>query len=241
MVLFNIRELLFTLSHLVSGNGQLIPSESGYGNAKLAQATSRFNYSETKNIQVDRRRLPKSGVRFARPSIIQTSQWAPLSAAWVTLNRNMKKYVQITINFYSLICLKKQYFCGSTFLQIKSKLSRVIVFVCCKQQLVSNGTLAALLVDLVVTYPLISRPVSLITTTPLITTDRIGRAANNGCFVSFQGAHQNGITFTSTEEPPKSSKPIPDIRLVDGPSILAGRVQLLHRGQWRSVCTNSRK
>ncbi|XP_061730021.1 protein bark beetle isoform X1 [Cydia pomonella] len=54
------------------------------------------------------------------------------------------------------------------------------------------------------------------------------------------GAHQNGITFTSTEEPPKSSKPIPDIRLVDGPSILAGRVQLLHRGQWRSVCTNSR-
>ncbi|KAI8422542.1 hypothetical protein MSG28_006346 [Choristoneura fumiferana] len=57
---------------------------------------------------------------------------------------------------------------------------------------------------------------------------------------NIQGAHQNSITFTSTEEPPKSSKPIPDIRLVDGPSILAGRVQLLHRGQWRSVCTNSR-
>ncbi|XP_045494665.1 protein bark beetle isoform X1 [Colias croceus] len=52
---------------------------------------------------------------------------------------------------------------------------------------------------------------------------------------------QNGskITFTSTEER-QTSKPFPDIRLVDGPSILAGRVQLLHRGQWRSVCTNSR-
>ncbi|RVE49659.1 hypothetical protein evm_005716 [Chilo suppressalis] len=54
------------------------------------------------------------------------------------------------------------------------------------------------------------------------------------------GKHQSGITFTSTEEPVKLPKPIPDIRLVDGPSILVGRVQLLHRGQWRSVCTNSR-
>ncbi|KAG7306290.1 hypothetical protein JYU34_008890 [Plutella xylostella] len=54
------------------------------------------------------------------------------------------------------------------------------------------------------------------------------------------GDRQREITFTSTEEPIKSVKPIPDIRLVDGPSILAGRVQLLHRGQWRSVCTNSR-
>ncbi|XP_038215102.1 protein bark beetle isoform X2 [Zerene cesonia] len=57
----------------------------------------------------------------------------------------------------------------------------------------------------------------------------------------FLAVGQNGskITFTSTEER-QSSKPFPDIRLVDGPSILAGRVQLLHRGQWRSVCTNSR-
>ncbi|XP_059051409.1 protein bark beetle isoform X2 [Achroia grisella] len=54
------------------------------------------------------------------------------------------------------------------------------------------------------------------------------------------GHHENRITFTSTEEPVKSAKPIPDIRLVDGPSILAGRVQILHKGQWRSVCTNSR-
>ncbi|KAL4715552.1 hypothetical protein ACJJTC_009178 [Scirpophaga incertulas] len=54
------------------------------------------------------------------------------------------------------------------------------------------------------------------------------------------GKHQSKITFTSTEDPAKLAKPIPDIRLVDGPSILAGRMQLLHRGQWRSVCTNSR-
>lgn len=50
----------------------------------------------------------------------------------------------------------------------------------------------------------------------------------------------NNIVFTSAEEPGDPVKAVPDIRLVDGPSILAGRVQLLHRGQWRSVCTNSR-
>lgn len=54
------------------------------------------------------------------------------------------------------------------------------------------------------------------------------------------GAIQNGIVFTSTEDSPTPSRKIPDIRLVDGPSILAGRVQLLHRGTWRSVCTNSK-
>ncbi|XP_049867990.1 protein bark beetle isoform X2 [Pectinophora gossypiella] len=54
------------------------------------------------------------------------------------------------------------------------------------------------------------------------------------------GHHEKSITFTSTEEPVRPVKPVPDIRLVDGPTILAGRVQLLHRGQWRSVCTNSR-
>lgn len=54
------------------------------------------------------------------------------------------------------------------------------------------------------------------------------------------GDHQSKVTFTSTEETVTEAKPIPDIRLVDGPSILVGRVQLLHRGQWRSVCTNSR-
>ncbi|XP_054714634.1 protein bark beetle-like [Uloborus diversus] len=32
----------------------------------------------------------------------------------------------------------------------------------------------------------------------------------------------------------------PDARLVDGDSILQGRLQLLHNGAWRSVCTNSK-
>ncbi|GBO98348.1 Protein bark beetle [Eumeta japonica] len=54
------------------------------------------------------------------------------------------------------------------------------------------------------------------------------------------GHQDRTILFTSTEEPTKPIRPVPDIRLVDGPSILAGRVQLLHLGQWRSVCTNSR-
>ncbi|XP_050673785.1 protein bark beetle isoform X2 [Leptidea sinapis] len=54
------------------------------------------------------------------------------------------------------------------------------------------------------------------------------------------GHPESKITFTSTEDEEKTARAFPDIRLVDGPSILAGRVQLLHRGQWRSVCTNSR-
>ncbi|XP_034826785.1 protein bark beetle isoform X2 [Maniola hyperantus] len=60
-----------------------------------------------------------------------------------------------------------------------------------------------------------------------------------GQLVAIGEAGKN-ITFTSTEESQKQPRPFPDIRLVDGPSILAGRVQILHRGQWRSVCTNSR-
>ncbi|XP_066594103.1 protein bark beetle [Prorops nasuta] len=35
-------------------------------------------------------------------------------------------------------------------------------------------------------------------------------------------------------------EPTKTIRLVDGPTPLEGRLQLLHRGEWRSVCTNSR-
>ncbi|GFS30178.1 protein bark beetle [Nephila pilipes] len=33
----------------------------------------------------------------------------------------------------------------------------------------------------------------------------------------------------------------PDVRLVDGHSILEGRLQMLYKGRWRSVCTNSKK
>lgn len=29
------------------------------------------------------------------------------------------------------------------------------------------------------------------------------------------------------------------IRLVDGPSVLAGRLQLFYKGAWRSVCTST--
>ena len=34
---------------------------------------------------------------------------------------------------------------------------------------------------------------------------------------------------------------MPTVRLVEGPSPLVGRLQIHHRGHWRSVCSNSRK
>ncbi|GBO27216.1 hypothetical protein AVEN_198300-1, partial [Araneus ventricosus] len=33
----------------------------------------------------------------------------------------------------------------------------------------------------------------------------------------------------------------PDVRLVDGHSVLEGRLQMFYKEQWRSVCTNSKK
>lgn len=30
-----------------------------------------------------------------------------------------------------------------------------------------------------------------------------------------------------------------NIRLVDGPSVLAGRLQLFYKGAWRSICTST--
>ncbi|XP_045480313.1 protein bark beetle isoform X1 [Harmonia axyridis] len=55
-----------------------------------------------------------------------------------------------------------------------------------------------------------------------------------------KGTEDERIILTTAEE--KSNKVIqfPDIRLVDGPTILAGRLQLKHKGEWRSVCTNSK-
>jgi hypothetical protein len=41
--------------------------------------------------------------------------------------------------------------------------------------------------------------------------------------------------------PTVATKTDAEIRLVDGESPLAGRLQLYHIGKWRSVCTNSRK
>ena len=58
--------------------------------------------------------------------------------------------------------------------------------------------------------------------------------------IIFQGEREAPIVLTSAET--LSGQPEPrSIRLVDGPSPLEGRIQLLHQGEWRSVCTNSRK
>ncbi|KAK9738697.1 Scavenger receptor cysteine-rich domain [Popillia japonica] len=54
------------------------------------------------------------------------------------------------------------------------------------------------------------------------------------------GTAEETITLTTAEEASARNILLPDIRLVDGPSILAGRVQLKHNGIWRSVCTNSK-
>ncbi|XP_017774038.1 PREDICTED: protein bark beetle isoform X2 [Nicrophorus vespilloides] len=53
------------------------------------------------------------------------------------------------------------------------------------------------------------------------------------------GNQNERIILTSAEEP-YGSIAAQDIRLVDGPSILAGRVQIKHNDKWRSVCTNSK-
>ncbi|XP_049825562.1 protein bark beetle isoform X2 [Aethina tumida] len=54
------------------------------------------------------------------------------------------------------------------------------------------------------------------------------------------GTDSERITFTTSELTAVRNVILPDIRLVDGPSILAGRVQIKHKDQWRSVCTNSK-
>ncbi|XP_011334038.1 protein bark beetle isoform X2 [Ooceraea biroi] len=48
------------------------------------------------------------------------------------------------------------------------------------------------------------------------------------------------LTAAEVETQVPAIQTSPLIRLVDGPSPLAGRLQLFHRGDWRSVCTNSR-
>ncbi|XP_050298201.1 protein bark beetle isoform X2 [Anthonomus grandis grandis] len=56
-----------------------------------------------------------------------------------------------------------------------------------------------------------------------------------------QGTEDDRIIFTTSDENKQSKSIIfPEIRLVDGPSILAGRVQIKVNDQWRSVCTNSK-
>lgn len=61
-----------------------------------------------------------------------------------------------------------------------------------------------------------------------------------------QGTPDQKITFTTQpnsgyENTPRIEPQEAGARLVDGPSPVAGRLQLFHQGKWRSVCTNSRK
>ncbi|GIY58668.1 protein bark beetle [Caerostris darwini] len=62
-----------------------------------------------------------------------------------------------------------------------------------------------------------------------------------------RGEIDRKITFTrlvdrqfSVPEPSDQLSGWPDVRLVDGHSILEGRLQMFYKGQWRSVCTNSK-
>lgn len=62
----------------------------------------------------------------------------------------------------------------------------------------------------------------------------------------FQGSQEHVITFSSQPNSGYPDHPLktPEemgARLVDGPSPLEGRLQLMINGKWRSVCSNSRK
>lgn len=54
--------------------------------------------------------------------------------------------------------------------------------------------------------------------------------------IVFTTQSDSGYSETITNEPKKLGA-----RLVDGPSPLAGRLQIFYENKWRSVCTNSRK
>ena len=54
-----------------------------------------------------------------------------------------------------------------------------------------------------------------------------------------QGTPKDKIKFVPYE-PVESGQPNRTIRLVDGPNVNEGIVQLLELGRWQSVCTNSR-
>jgi len=58
-----------------------------------------------------------------------------------------------------------------------------------------------------------------------------------------QGDAHNKIVMTSSANVDNSDDSVnqfsSNIRLVDGPSIIAGRLQLYYKGAWRSVCTST--
>ncbi|KAF6211152.1 hypothetical protein GE061_014267 [Apolygus lucorum] len=56
------------------------------------------------------------------------------------------------------------------------------------------------------------------------------------------GTERERISLTSLDLPNESTEPpAPNYRLVDGSSILSGRLQTYYKGKWRSVCSNSRR
>ncbi|XP_018046380.1 PREDICTED: protein bark beetle [Atta colombica] len=58
--------------------------------------------------------------------------------------------------------------------------------------------------------------------------------------INAKGEAHMPILLTAAEMQVPSLRTSPTIRLVDGPNPLTGRLQLFHKGGWRSVCTNSR-
>ncbi|XP_063235879.1 protein bark beetle isoform X2 [Bacillus rossius redtenbacheri] len=54
-----------------------------------------------------------------------------------------------------------------------------------------------------------------------------------------RGTADARILLTAGSEPPALPQ-LPEARLVDGQSVLSGRLQVRHRGRWLSVCSNSR-
>ncbi|XP_076314291.1 LOW QUALITY PROTEIN: protein bark beetle-like [Tachypleus tridentatus] len=56
-----------------------------------------------------------------------------------------------------------------------------------------------------------------------------------------KGTSNKRIVFTGSQSPTEEGVSISSkVRLVDGDSVMEGRVQIFHKGKWRSVCTNSK-
>ena len=64
---------------------------------------------------------------------------------------------------------------------------------------------------------------------------------NGGSGDSATSAEDSENTMRRRKRADPDIADIPTVRLVEGPTPLVGRLQIYHRGHWRSVCTNSRK